>query len=264
MPFSAMSAMLPMGAASLNLQMTRRLAPEACPSLSRCPVATERPMMLRLRGERGMLAFRPGTDPGAGWETAAAPDLAALAPAGHYLALHVAYSHPVLEVNALPDGYVEAYRAAGLLPFDPVFRWAFTEVGMARWSDLADDPRDVLDLAASYGMRFGLVVSLLDAQGMRSWAAFARPDRELGCDEASVLEMHVRALHRAHCRPTNVTAAEVDALRLLKAGQRLKEIAWTLGITEGAVKQRLKSARAKLDARTGAEAISRASALRLI
>lgn len=211
-----------------------------------------------------MLAFRPGHDPGAGQEAACAPDLAALAPAGHYLALHVAYSHAVAEENALPAEYVEAYRTAGLLPFDPVFRWAFTEVGVARWSDLDDDPRGVLRLAAAHGMRFGLVVSLQDAGGLRSWAAFARPDREVRDDEAGVLETHLRALHRAHCGPTNVTPAEIDALRLLKAGQRLKQIAWTLGITEGAVKQRLKSARAKLGARTGAEAISRASAMRLI
>lgn len=211
-----------------------------------------------------MLAFRLGHDVGTGLVDAASLDVMRLAPAGHYLALHVAYLYPMTEVNALPGAYVRAWRAAGFLPFDPVFRWVHAEVGATRWSALRDDPRGVLALASSHGMRFGLAVSLRDASGLRSWGAFARAEREFDGDEAAALEAHVRARHLAHSPPTNLTAAEIDALRLLRAGQRLKQIAWSLGVSEGAVKQRLKAAQAKLDARTGAEAISRASALRLI
>ncbi len=214
-----------------------------------------------------MLTFRPDHRCGAATRDAAALDVAALAPAGHYLALRVSYNYPLTEVNALPGGWVEAYRASGLMLSDPVFRWVHTEVGAQRWSALrAEDPRGVLALAALHGLRFGLAVSVLDPGrgGQRSWGSFARADREFDAKEVVLLEAHVRARHQAHCPPTNVTQAEIDALRLLKAGQRLKQIAWSLGVTEGAVKQRLKSARGKLDARTAAEAISRASSLGMI
>ena len=213
------------------------------------------------------MAFRPGQEGVARAREAAALDVAALAPAGHYLALRVSFHYPMTEVNALPGPWVKVYRAAGLMLADPIFRWVHTEVGAARWSALrAGDPHGVLALAAEHGLRFGLAVSVLDPGrgGQRSWGSFARADREVDDDEAALLEAHVRARHRAHCLPTNVTRAELDALRLLKAGQRLKQIAWSLGVTEGAVKQRLKSARTKLDARTGAEAISRASSLGMI
>jgi LuxR family transcriptional regulator len=213
------------------------------------------------------LTFRPdhrngATDPGAG-----ALEVAALAPAGHYLALRVAFNYPLIEVNALPAGWIEIYRSFGLMLHDPVYRWVHTEVGALRWSDLkAEDPKGVLPLAARHGLRFGFAVSVLDPGrgGQRSWGSFARADREFDAAEAALLEAYVRARHRTHCPPTNVTQAEIDALRLLKAGQRLKQIAWSLGVTEGAVKQRLKSVRGKLDARTAAEAISRAASLGMI
>lgn len=213
------------------------------------------------------MTFQPSHRRGPAAGDAAALDVAALAPAGHYLALRVSFNYPLTEVNALPGAWVETYRTAGLMLCDPVFRWVHSEVGARRWSALrSDDPRGVLALAALHGLRFGLAVAVLDPGrgGQRSWASFARADREFDEAEAALLEAHVRARHRAHRPPTNVTQAEIDALRLLKAGQRLKQIAWSLGVTEGAVKQRLKSARGKLDARTAAEAISRAASWGMI
>jgi LuxR family transcriptional regulator len=214
-----------------------------------------------------VLTVRPGHRCGPAARDAAALDVAALAPAGHYLALRVSFNYPLTEVNALPGPWVEHYRSSGLMLSDPVFRWVHAEVGARRWSAMtADDPKGVLARAASHGLRFGVAVSVLDPGrgGQRSWGSFARSDREFDDTEAALLEAHVQARHRAHCPPTNVTQAEIDALRLLKAGQRLKQIAWSLGVTEGAVKQRLRSARGKLDARTAAEAISRAASLGMI
>lgn len=55
--------------------------------------------------------------------------------------------------------------------------------------------------------------------------------------------------------PENLTEAELEALRLLKAGLLMKEVAHELGITESAVKQRLKNAKTKLSARTTTQAV---------
>jgi LuxR family transcriptional regulator len=115
-------------------------------------------------------------------------------------------------------------------------------------------------------MRFGAVVSVLDpAPGMqRSFGTFAHSDREFTDAELDQLARYVRARHDAMRPPQNITDAEIEALRLIKDGQRLKQIAYQLGVTEGAVKQRLKNARVKLGAKTGAEAISRAATFGLI
>jgi len=194
-------------------------------------------------------------------------DVPLLAPAGHYLALRVGFAFPMEEVNALPQPWVDHYTAGNYMLADPVIRWLYASKGAIRWSGITlDDPRGILAAAREHGLAYGLAVSILDAGqgGQRSFGTFARPDREFDEAEISQLTGYVRARHDALAPPRNITDAELQALRLIKQGQRLKQIAWTLGVTEGAIKQRLKSARSKLAAKTGAEAISRAVAFGLI
>jgi LuxR family transcriptional regulator len=150
---------------------------------------------------------------------------------------------------------------------DPVIRWAYECEGACRWSAIVQpDRRGILRAACDHGLRFGVAVSHVEhlPNGLRSWASFARADREFTDAEMDLLHAHLRRRHDALVPPRNITSAEIEALRLIKEGQRLKQIAWQLGVTEGAVKQRLKNARLKLDAKTGAEAISRAAAFGLI
>ncbi len=194
-------------------------------------------------------------------------DLGALAGAGFYLALRVSYAFPVEEVNELPKPWIDLYTRSGYFLADPIIRWVHGAEGCCRWSELPlSDPRGVLLAARDHGLAFGAAVSHVgpDGDGLRSFGCFARPDREFTEEEMALLLDHVRARHDAMAPPRNITAAEIEALRLIKDGQRLKQIAHLLGVTEGAVKQRLKNARLKLSAKTGAEAISRASAFGLI
>lgn len=205
-----------------------------------------------------------GTPPAPGAADSAL-DLSALAPQGHYIALRVTFAFPAREENRLPRAWTERYTRAGFMLFDPVIRWSYSAEGAVRWSAIGGaDERGVLREAAGHGLRFGAAVSVLDPGGSRSFGSFARADRELTDAELGALLGHVRARHLALCPPDNLTAAELEALRLIKSGQRLKQIAHALGVTEGAVKQRLKSARTKLAAKTGAEAISRAAQFGLI
>lgn len=194
-------------------------------------------------------------------------DVAAVAPAGYYLALRVGFVFPMEEVNALPAAWIDAYTRGGFMVADPVIRWAYGATGAVRWSGIdVEDPRGVLPAARAHGLRFGVAISIrVDApKGERSFGHFARGDREFTEDEMAALQAYVAARHRALLPPANITNAELEALRLIKDGQRLKQIAFQLGVTEGAVKQRLKSARVKLSAKTGAEAISRAAQFGLI
>jgi LuxR family transcriptional regulator len=194
-------------------------------------------------------------------------DLREVAQAGYYLALRIGFAFPIEEVNELPPSWIEEYTRNGYAPVDPVMRWVYAEVGACRWSEIGQpDFRGVLGRAQAHGLRFVVAASVLDATpgGQRSFGTFARADREFEDVEIARLAAYLQARHDAMRPPSNITVAELEALRLIKQGQRLKQIAFLLGVTEGAVKQRLKNARLKLDAKTGAEAISRASAFGLI
>ena len=220
----------------------------------------------RVSGPRGN-AGRNGDGISATATNGPSIDIPAMAPAGYYLALRIGFAFPKEEVNALPPAWVERYTREGYLLADPVHRWLYDGEGLCRWSAIPfPDPRGILAVARGYGLVFGLAVSIRHdgPGGQRSFATFARHDREFSDSESGALHAYVQARHEALVPPRNITSAEIEALRLIKDGQRLKQIAFQLGVTEGTVKQRLKNARVKLDAKTGAEAISRAATFGLI
>jgi LuxR family transcriptional regulator len=194
-------------------------------------------------------------------------DFAQLAPAGHYLALRVGFAFPMEERNLLPSEWVTQYTRNGLMLVDPVMKWVYQHRGAVRWSEIAlPDPAEVLRAAAGHGLRFGAAVSCSDhdLKGQRSFGTFARSDREFSDSELARLAAEVERLHIAKAPPTNLTGAELEALRLVKDGLLMKEIAGLLGVSEGAVQQRLKNAKLKLNASTSSQAVSMASGFGLI
>ena len=190
-----------------------------------------------------------------------------LAPAGHYIALRVGFHFPTEEVNGLPAAWVEEYTRRRFLIFDPINHWVYASIGAIRWSEIGlPDPKGVLAAARRHGLVYGIAVSHFDpdAGGQRSFGHFCRADREFTAAEMELLRSEVEDRHRRLAPPANLTTAEVEVLRLAKIGLRQKQIAHTLGVSEGAIKQRLKNAREKLGAATGTQATSIATAFGLI
>ncbi len=194
-------------------------------------------------------------------------EIGQLAPSGHYMALRIGFAFPMEEVNALPPDWISHYTKHRFALFDPVVRWAYTNVGAVRWSVLSgDDPQRIIAQAQTFGMRFGVTISVFDsdADAQRSFASFTRPDREYTDLEIKLLQAYLSRLHGEAAPPTNLTKAELEALGMVKDGRRLKEIAFELSVSEGAVKQRLKNAKLKLGAKTGTQAAALASQFGLI
>jgi LuxR family transcriptional regulator len=190
-----------------------------------------------------------------------------LAEAGFYIAIRVGFALPMVEHNQLPPDWVREYTISGLMVHDPVISWAYRNNGAARWSELGEnDTQGVLELAKQHGLNFGAVASCIDAEddGQRSFGLFARSDRDYRPEELESLRKLLVASHRAYARPKNLTAAELETLSLVKNGLLMKEIAGLLGISESAIKQRLKNARLKLDAKTGSQAAARATMFGII
>ncbi len=145
--------------------------------------------------------------------------------------------------------------------------WAYGHVGVARWSEICEaDTQGVLELAKAHSLNFGAVSSWIDPEdeGQRSFGIFCRSDREFEKVELEMFESALRQWHRAHARPKNLTTAELETLGLVKNGLLMKEISALLGISESAVKQRLKSARIKLKSKTGLQAAATATMLGMI
>ena len=186
-------------------------------------------------------------------------EFSCIAPAGHYIALRVGFAFPVAETNALPEAWVERYTQRGYMMFDPVMQWLYSNAGAARWSAIAlPDPMRILAEAARHGLLYGAAISCVPAgsESQRSFGTFARSDREFTDEEIALLGRKLRRLHDATMPPTNLTRAELEALSMMREGLLLKEIAGRLGVTEGAIKQRIRSAKEKLRARTASQAVS--------
>lgn len=194
-------------------------------------------------------------------------EIGQLAPSGYYIALRIGFAFPMEETNALPPEWVNHYTKQRFMLYDPAIRWAYGNTGSIRWSEITiDDPKRVLSQAQTFGMRYGLTVSVFDSgkDMQRSLASFTRPDREFTAIEAKLLQVYLTRRHNETAPPTNLTKAELEALGMVKDGKRLKEIAFELRVSEGAVKQRLKNAKLKLGAKTGTQAAALASQYGLI
>ena len=190
-----------------------------------------------------------------------------LSPAGFYVAARVGFAFPEFEHNAMPLAWVAKYAQGSFVLYDPVTRWLYENAGAVRWSEICDeDPRQVMSAAAEHGMTFGAAVCVRDFRdpSLRTFGAFARSDREFRDDEIAMLSEDLEALHLAQSPPDDLTEAELEVLVMTKRGLRIKEMAYQLGITDSAIKQRLRSGKAKLGSRTTAQAVTAATRYGLI
>lgn len=186
-----------------------------------------------------------------------------LATEGYYLALWFGFSAPVVEINRLPGPWVNYYASQGFIGYDPVAIWCLREEGVCRWSDLESlDEAGVFDQASRFGLRHGLCLSSLVQTG-RCFASFARYDRAFTDEEIKTLQMAFSEIVNTPAHAL-LSIAEREALGLMRDGMRYAEAADSLGITQSAVKQRLRSARIKLGGKTLVEAVALASSHRLI
>jgi LuxR family transcriptional regulator len=190
--------------------------------------------------------------------------LSLLAPAGYFLGLHIRFTSPLLTFQTYDQAWIDHYTERGYAMRDPMIAWGFSTTGSTRWSEIpVPDTFGILREAAGYGMVYGAAVACGPLQS-RTIAGAARSDREFTEEEVARFESLVVRLHDVTQPPEALTDAQVEALRLIAAGERHTGAAAKLGISESALKARLNSARIRLMSRTTAEAIQRAKDYRLI
>jgi LuxR family transcriptional regulator len=190
--------------------------------------------------------------------------LTQLAPKGYALGLHIRFASASIMVQTYDPKWIELYTNKGYLMCDPLVSWGFANEGIIRWSELENpDPHQVLEQAATFGLNYGIAVSH-GPTSSRTIGGFARGDREFTEKEIAAIKKTVHLLHVESTPPDSLTTAQREALKLVATGSRHTQAAATLGISESALKARLKSARERLFARTTTEAIQRAQEYKLL
>lgn len=191
-------------------------------------------------------------------------ELNKLAPKGYALGLHIRFASAHIMIQTYDPAWIEHYTQKGYMMCDPMVSWGFGNEGTIRWSELDfPDPHEILKQSADYGLKFGVAVSH-GPTSSRTIGGFARGDREFTDLEIQSIKKVVTKLHVSSTPPESLTSAQRMALRLIAKGSRHAEAAAVLGISESALKARLRSARDRLYARTTAEAIQRAQEYKLL
>lgn len=187
-----------------------------------------------------------------------------LSPKGYALGLHIRYASAHVMIQTYDPRWSQVYTEKGYMLADPMVFWGFGNEGTIRWSELdLPDPNGILIQASAFGLRYGAAVSHGETSS-RTIGGFARDDREFTDGEITEIHNIVRELHRKATPPEQLTPAQRMALRLIAKGSRHAEAAALLGISQSALKARLRSARERLFVRTTAEAILRAQEYNLL
>ncbi len=190
--------------------------------------------------------------------------LSMLSGAGYFVGLHIRFTSPLLTFQTYDPAWTDHYTEKGYAMRDPLIAWGFSTTGTTRWSEIPfPDTFGILKEATAYGMVYGVGVACGPVSS-RTIAGLARADREFTDSEIRQAEAIVLRLHDVTMPPESLTDAQVEALRLIAAGERHASAAAKIGISESALKARLNSAKLRLMARTTAEAIQRAKDYRLI
>ncbi|MDD8022204.1 MAG: autoinducer binding domain-containing protein [Paracoccaceae bacterium] len=191
-------------------------------------------------------------------------ELTALSPLGFTVGLHIRFATPLLYHSTFPPAWVRHYNDNTYYLRDPLVFWGIGTTGVTRWSEISlPDPFDVIKQAAQFGMKYGASASCGPISS-RSIVGIGRADREFTDEELAKLEEITLRLHEENTPPTELTQAQIEALQCISNGDRHTAAAAKLGISESALKARLKSARIRLEARTTSEAVRKAREYRLL
>lgn len=195
---------------------------------------------------------------------AAFNELDDIAPAGYAAGLKLRFSGPALVRDTYPAKWTKYYADSLMAFWDPVVVWSLANTGQIRWSALKiPDPMGVMQQARSHGLNYGVVISL-GKLSKRSLLGIAHSEREFTCDEIGrAVEIFTR-IHKIVTEQKALTKNQLEALRLIAGGDLYSAASNKLGISESALKARLKSARIRLNARSTVEAITRAKEQNLL
>nr|AAX12566.1 LuxR-type transcriptional regulator [Aeromonas diversa CDC 2478-85] len=182
----------------------------------------------------------------------------------------------VVLFNQCPDSWVQAYTANHMLACDPIIQLARKQTLPLYWNRreergrfLQEGSRDVMGLAAEFGLRNGISFPLHRAaggKGIMSFIISERASRDLLLESSPLLSWMSNYIFEAAIRIVRVslreddpqealTARETECLFLATEGKTSGEIACILGITERPVNYHLNQVTRKTGSMNRCQAI---------
>lgn len=190
--------------------------------------------------------------------------LGGIAPAGHFLALRIRGSSPLMSFTAYPQAWTDHYMSNGYVLRDPITTWAMTIGGTIRWSSrLLPDPFGVFRQAAGFGLRYGASVAH-GPIGSLTILSMSRADREFTDDEIARARAIVLHLHGLTELPKALGPDDRALLSVLAEGGAAREVAARLGVTDTAARTRIRELCDALFAPTPTDAVRRAKDYKLL
>jgi LuxR family transcriptional regulator, quorum-sensing system regulator SdiA len=184
--------------------------------------------------------------------------LGGIAPAGHFLALRIRGSSPLMSFTAYPQAWTDHYMANGYVLRDPITTWAMTLGGTIRWSSrMLPDPFGVFRQAAAHGLRFGASVAH-GPIGALTVLSMSRGDREFTDAEIAEAKAIVLRLHALTELPKALTEEERAILSVLAEGGGTAGVAARLEVSDATARARIRTLCDNLFAPTPADAVRRA------
>lgn len=192
--------------------------------------------------------------------------LSSIGTAGYAATINFTRKGAEMLATTFPEGWLEKYDKSKFIWVDPVLLASVMKEGNRRWSEVRlPDPFGVLRSAREFNLIFGATFTrFARSENYPCVLSVARSDRELNDKEMKALSDWFDQFVSKFDFTPKLTAKELEALQLLSLGLTITEASERSRISASAMKNRLSSCRAKLDARTNAEALLRAAHKRLL
>lgn len=166
--------------------------------------------------------------------------------------------------STYPREWQDEYDSRHYHVLDPALMWSMFNEGTRRWSETGiPDTRRVMKKATKHGLNYGAI--WCRKTGNKKTVLFAAKEkREFSDIEINLINEEITPFFEAITPTRTLSNGEIIALNLYSKGASFKEVAAEIGVTESAIKERIASAKRKLDCRSTAQLIRLATEQKLL
>lgn len=183
---------------------------------------------------------------------------------GYVFAINYTISGPEYFDTTLPEEWQQIYQDRGYFLKDPIFLWTLTHTGFKRWSEISFSSNSrVLQEATKFGLNYGAIFTRRKGFSF-SWFTVSRPDREIADDELDCLDTLFDEFLDNIQKKEPLSSEEKHVLNAFANGASQREIAQANRMSEGKVKNLVRSSKKKLGCKTLAQVVSTAVSMKLI
>jgi len=187
-----------------------------------------------------------------------------IALSGYVFAINYSIAGPEYFDTTFPEEWQHIYTDRNYFIKDPIFLWSLAHTGYSRWSAISFSSKSrVLTEATKFGLNYGAIFARRKGLSF-NWFTVSRPDRELTDDELEYLDTFFDEFLDLIKQKEPLSGEEKRVLIGFANGSSQREIAESNKISEGKVKNLVRSAKKKLGCKTLAQVVSTAVSKKML